>query len=126
MVRGLNLQKMKKDSNVQPSHVSRHSSNEMLGDVFIQMSKKQNPVHIPSFLRIRSLYYPEKREELKRQIWNLIKNDERFTYERTSEIFVTKGLKRNERFLKFYLRENEGSDNLGSYISHLVVRRNIG
>ncbi len=117
---------MNKEKTVENLHVSQHSSNEMLADFFIKMSKKQNPIHIPSFLRIRSLYYPENREELKRQIWELIKNDERFTYERTSEIFITKGLKRNERFLRFYLREGEGTNNLGSYISHLVVRRNIG
>jgi len=116
---------MNNEQKDQDLHVSQHSSNEMLADVFIRMSKKQNPIHIPSFLRIRSLYYPKMREELKRQIWDLIKNDERFTYERTSEIFITKGLKNNERFLNFYLRENEGSDNLGSYVSHLVVRRNM-
>lgn len=112
-------QKLSKEAETKPDGYT------VLGDVFIQMSKKQNPIHIPSFLRIRTLYYPEKREELKRQIWELIKTDKRFTYERTSEIFITKGLKNNERFLKFYVRENEGSDNLGSYISHLVVRSNI-
>lgn len=115
----MNKQKLSKETE------TKSDGYTLLGDVFIQMSKKQNPVHIPSFLRVRTLYYPEKREELKRQIWELIKNDERFTYERTSEIFITKGLKSSERFLKFYLRENEGSDNLGSYISHLVVRSNI-
>lgn len=35
---------MKKETNVQPSHVSQHSSNEMLGDVlqFLQVSRRSH------------------------------------------------------------------------------------
>lgn len=101
------------------------AQNCVLADVFIAMAKKENPIHLPSFIRIRSLYYPNERQKLKKDIWDLIENDSRFTYERTSEIFITKGLKCNERFLDFLPREREGTMNEGAYISHLVVRKNI-
>lgn len=99
--------------------------NTALADIFIEMAKKKNPIHLLSFIRIRSLYYPNERQKLKNEIWNLIENDSRFTYERTSEIFITKGLKCNERFLDFLPRERQGSIDEGAYISHLVVRKNI-
>ncbi len=99
--------------------------NCLLADVFISMAKRENPIHLPSFIRIRSLYYPKERQKLKKEIWDLIETDSRFTYERTSEIFITKGLKCNERFLDFLPREKEGSMNEGAYISHLFVRKNI-
>ena len=101
------------------------AQNCVLADVFISMAKKENPIHLPSFIRIRSLYYPNERQKLKKEIWDLIENDNRFTYERTSEIFITKGLKCNERFLDFLPRERQGTENEGAYISHLVVRKNI-
>ncbi len=101
------------------------AQNCVLADVFIAMAKKENPIHLLNFIRNRSLYYPNKRQRLKKEIWNLIANDSRFTYERTSEIFITKGLKCNERFLDFLPRERQGTTNEGAYISHLVVRKNI-
>jgi len=106
-------------------NVSPTIGNTVLADVFITMAKKENPIHLPSFIRIRSLYYPNERQNLKKEIWDLIETDSRFTYERTSEIFITKGLKSNERFLDFLPRERQGSTNEGAYISHLVVRKNI-
>ena len=91
---------------------------EGLADIFIEISKVENPIHLPTFIREKTLYHPRERQALKKDIWNLILTDPRFTYERTSEIFITKGLKKNERVLDFFPQDNQGS-----FISHLVVRK---
>jgi len=106
------------------SNINNMNHNCTLSDVFIQISKYEDTIHLPTFIRLRSSYYDE-REKLKTEIWQLIDSDERFTYERTSEIFITKGLKKNEKLLDFYPKERHGSNNEGSYISHLVVRKNF-
>jgi len=105
-------------------NINNMNHNCTLSDVFIQISKYEDTIHLPTFIRLRSSYYDE-REKLKTEIWQLIDSDERFTYERTSEIFITKGLKKNEKLLDFYPKERHGSNNEGSYISHLVVRKNF-
>ncbi|MFM2204521.1 MAG: hypothetical protein RLZZ605_1485 [Bacteroidota bacterium] len=79
-------------------------------------------IELDAFVKARTHYRPKIRESIKKEIWHAIPNSNKLTYERTSEIFITKGLKKNNSKLDCFIKERHGTDNEGSYISHAVLR----
>lgn len=94
----------------------------ILQHFLLELSHHQNPIEIAPIIKICSGKSSTKRQVMKRRIWELLKNNPQFTYERTSEIFITKGLKSKQKLLDFYPREHEGTQQIGSYISHIIVK----
>lgn len=79
-------------------------------------------IELDAFVKARTHYRPKIRESIKKEIWHAISNSNKLTYERTSEIFITKGLKKNNSKLDCFIKERHKIDNEGSYISHAVLR----
>lgn len=94
----------------------------LLQNFLLELSHHQNPIEIASIIKIFSGKSAANRQALKRRIWELLKTNPQFTYERTSEIFITNGLKSKQKLLDFYPREHEGTQQIGSYISHIIVK----
>ena len=78
--------------------------------------KDQNKkyISIPEF--IRSNAKTRAIAPLRKEFEKLIQTSDKVTFERTSEIFITKGLKKGEKNLKYFPLIND------NYISHIIIR----
>lgn len=87
------------------------SSNLLLGDVLLLSGK--NHISIPDYIKANAK--TRKIAKLRAEFEEVIKHDERFYGQRTSEIFITLGKKKGERELKYYPKVRD------SYYSHVSV-----
>ena len=81
------------------------------------LAKKNRHISISDFIKSQTNTW-DKVDTLREAFEDLLKemNNEEITYERTSEIFITKGTKRGENELRYFPKHN------GYLISHLVFR----
>ena len=82
-----------------------------LGDVLFDLKKKH--ILIPDYIKAHAK--TRRIVKLRSEFEELIKNDERFFGQRTSEIFITLGKKKGERELKYYPKVRS------SYYSHISL-----
>ena len=87
------------------------SSNLLLGDVLLSSGKKH--ISIPDYIKANAK--TRRIAKLRNEFEEVIKHDERFYGQRTSEIFITLGKKKGERELKYYPKVRD------SYYSHVSV-----
>lgn len=87
------------------------SSNLLLADVLL--ASRKSIIYIPDFIKANAK--TRAIAKLRGEFEKLLKEDNRFSAERTSEIFITLGTKRGERELKYYPKVR------GYWISHVRV-----
>ena len=88
-----------------------NSTNTVLGDVLFQSGR--NHISIPDYIKANAK--TRRIAKLRTEFEEVIKNDERFYGQRTSEIFITLGKKKGGRELKYYPKVRD------SYYSHVSV-----